>query len=262
MNKNDIIKHLKNNVNILIYDTLPSSNITAKELAKDGYDEFTTVIAKSQNNGRGRLGRSFISNTENGLYMSVIFKPNLSPNQCVDITALASVAVLEAIEETSDTHPTIKWVNDIYINDKKVCGILTESSFDNCKLSYVVVGIGINITPPENGFDDAIKDIATSIYANEAPQGYKELLCAKIIDKLIDYYSTIEEKSYMRVYREKSNIIGENVDVYRGNEIVNGIAIDINENAELIVKKENGEICVFNSGEARVRRSGACLNEK
>lgn len=262
MNKNEIIKHLYNNVDILVYDTLKSSNLTAKELAEGGCDEFTTVIAKSQTNGKGRLGRSFISNSENGLYMSIVLKPTASPDQCANITTMAAVAVLEAIKETSNTVPTIKWINDIYINDKKVCGILTEASFDSHKLNYAIVGIGINITPPKNSFDNSIKDIATSIFENDAPNGYKELLCAKIIDKLIYYYLNIECKIYMKTYRESSNIIGKEVDVYRGNEIINGIALDINENAELIVKTKNGDICVFNSGEARVRKHGATLNEK
>ena len=147
MNKNEIIKYLYNNVDILIYDTLKSSNITAKELAENGCNEYTTVIAKSQTNGKGRLGRSFISNSENGLYMSIVLKPTISPDQCTSITTMAAAAVLEAIKETSNTAPTIKWINDVYINDKKVCGILTEASFDNHRLNYVIVGIGINITP-------------------------------------------------------------------------------------------------------------------
>lgn len=262
MNINEIKKHLNNNVNIIIYDTASSSSTIAKELAIQGEKEFTTVIVKRQTNGRGRLGSSFISNSENGLYMSIILRPNLSPDRCIDITTLAAVSVLEAIEETSNTSPSIKWINDIYINEKKVCGILTEAAFDGTKTSYVIVGIGVNITPPENGFDDTIKDIATSIYEKDAPKGYKELLCAKIIDKLIYHYSKIEEKSYMSKYKEKSNILGKEVDVYRGNDIIKGIAIDINDNAALVVKTENGEICVFNSGEARVRKRGAALNEK
>lgn len=253
---------LKHNIEIKAYDTVSSTNIVAKELAQNGAEEFTVVTAKSQTNGKGRLGRSFISNSENGLYMSMILRPNPSDDSCVHITALSAVAVLEAIKETSNISPSIKWINDIYINEKKVCGILAEASFDNSKLNHVIVGIGVNILPPKNGFDDSIKDIATSIYENESPSSYKELLCAKIIDKLIFYYQNIESKSYMRVYKENSNIIGKSVDVYRGNDIIKGIAIDINEKAELVVKTEKGDICVFNSGEARVRKQGDTLNEK
>jgi BirA family biotin operon repressor/biotin-[acetyl-CoA-carboxylase] ligase len=262
MNIQKIKNHLIHSVDIKVFDTVSSTNTVARELAQNGAEEYTTVIAKSQTNGRGRLGRSFISNSENGLYMSVILRPNLAPDRCTDITTMTAVSVLEAIQETSNTSPTIKWINDIYINEKKVCGILTESSFDGANVSHVVVGIGINITPPENGFDDSIKDIATSIYEKDAPNGYKELLCAKIIDNLIYHYSRIEEKSYMSKYKEKSSILGKEVDVYRGNDIIKGTAIDINDSAELVVRTENGEVCVFNSGEARVRSRGATLNEK
>ena len=222
MNIQKIKNHLIHSVDIKVFDTVSSTNTVARELAQNGAEEYTTVIAKSQTNGRGRLGRSFISNSENGLYMSVILRPNLAPDRCIDITTMTAVSVLEAIEETSNISPTIKWINDIYINEKKVCGILTESSFDGANVSYVVVGIGINITPPENGFDDSIKDIATSIYEKDAPNSYKELLCAKIIDNLIYHYSRIEEKSYMSKYKEKSSILGKEVDVYRGNDIIKG----------------------------------------
>lgn len=260
MKISEIKSHLNNNVKILIYDVLESSNETAKELANGGGTEFTTVIAKSQTRGKGRLGRSFISKSENGLYMSVIFRPEASPDKCTSITALASVAVLEAIKDTTDLIPSIKWVNDIYINDKKVCGILTEASFDNDKLSYVIVGIGVNISKPENGFDAEIENIATSIFEGDAPDGYKELLCARVIDNLIYYYSRMNDNEHMEAYKSHSNIIGKEVDVYRGNEIIKGVAVDIGNNAELIVKDENGDICVFNSGEARVRKSGVSLS--
>lgn len=264
MNINYIEKYLKGNVEIIIHDVASSSNTIAKELASKGAKEGTVVIVKSQTAGRGRLGRSFISNSENGLYMSIILRPKISADKCVDITASASVAVLEAIEITSNRKAQIKWVNDIYIDDKKVCGILTESAYNYEKneLDYVICGIGVNILPPQNGFDKEIKDIAGAIFEKKAPSEYKSILCARIIDIFLKYYSKLEEKTYLNVYREKSNIIGKEVDVYRGNEIFKGVAIDINDNAELVVKKENGEISVFNSGEARVRKTGDMLSEK
>lgn len=257
-----IKKYLDNEVKILIYEEIPSSNVKAKELALNGEKEFTVVIAKRQTQGKGRLGRKFISDSENGLYMSIIFKPDLSPANCVDITVLTAVAVLEAIKETSQAFPKIKWINDIYINDRKVCGILAESTCENNKLTNVIVGVGINITPPKNGFDKEIQDIATSIFEKTTPENYKEMLCAKIIDNIIYHYNNMNKKAYMATYKEYSNIIGKEVDVYVGNEIIQGIAIDINEKAELVVKTKNNDICVFNSGEARVRKSGVQISEK
>lgn len=264
MNAESVKKYLKNDAEIIVYDVAASSNALAKDLAKNGAKERTVVIVKSQTNGKGRLGRSFISNSETGLYMSIILKPSISADKCVDITALASVAVLEAIESTSKKQAQIKWINDIYIYDKKICGILTESAYDFQKnqLEYIICGIGVNIVPPKNGFDDEIKNIAGSIFEKEAPNEYKSVLCASIIDCFLKYYSTLDKKTYIKKYKEKSNIIGKNVDVYIGNKMIKGIAIDITDNAELVVKNENGDICIFNSGEARVRKSGDSLNDK
>lgn len=259
MKREEILKNLKNTIDIIIYDEISSSNTIAKGLAQEGAKEYTTVIAKRQTSGRGRLGRSFISNDENGLYMTMILRPKISADKCAIITALASVAVLEAIEDTSKKDAKIKWVNDIYINDKKVCGILTEAKFNSnsTTLDYVACGIGINITPPPNGFDDEIKDIAGAIF-EKAPACYKEILCAKIIDNLIYHYNRIEEKSYMSKYKRKSNIIGRDVDVYVGDRIISGFALDITDEAELVVVDATRKTYTFNSGEARVRKKESC----
>ena len=106
----------------------------------------------------------------------MILYPKLSPNKCVDITAMAAVAVLESIKSTSGVDAQIKWVNDVYIHNKKICGILTESSINSNGFDYVICGIGVNITPPIGGFDDSIKDIAGAIFQRESPKNYKALL--------------------------------------------------------------------------------------
>ena len=250
------IKNLsKSDIDILMLDTASSSNDVAKELALRGAPEGTVVVVKKQSAGRGRLGRSFISNEENGLYMSLILRPRIPAQQSVGITAIGAVCALEAIESTSGVECSIKWVNDIYINDKKVCGILSEASinFEAQSTDYVIVGIGINITPPNNGFNDEIKDIATSIYPENAPNGFKSRLCAEIIDRFFKYYKTIEDKDYIKPYRERSNLIGKAVSVYRGNDIIDGVVLDIDDEANLILEADSG-VLKFNSGEARARR--------
>lgn len=254
-NESTINKYLKTKRKIRIYEEIPSTNTEAKTLAQNGALEGDIVIAKSQSAGKGRMGRTFISNSENGLYMSIILKPNISLNKSVYITVLGAVAVLEAIEETSDKTCQIKWVNDIYINEKKVSGILTEASidFETSSLQYAILGIGINITPPENGFHKDIEGIATSIYSNDTcPKNYKSILCAKIIDKFFEGYVDIEEKKFIEKYRQKSMLIGKEVEVQVGNSIAIGTAVDIDENACLVVKTKEG-IKAFNSGEARAR---------
>jgi BirA family biotin operon repressor/biotin-[acetyl-CoA-carboxylase] ligase len=166
---------------------------------------------------------------------------------------MCAVAVSEAIEDLCSVECGIKWVNDIYIGNKKVCGILTEAAQLTDKLDYAVVGIGVNVTEPKGGFNDEIKDIATSLYEKNAPVNIKNRLIAKILEKFFHYYSNIKDKAFISKYREKSNLIGKSVDIYRGNEIITGICVDIDENANLVIEK-NGEYLTFNSGDARVKR--------
>ncbi|MBQ8840281.1 MAG: biotin--[Clostridia bacterium] len=250
-----ILKHLNGKHNIFIYDELPSTNTKAKELAQNGGKEGDIVIAKRQSAGKGRMGRSFISDSENGLYMSIILKPQLPASECVGITALGAVSVLEAIEETSGIECQIKWVNDIYINERKACGILTEASldFETSSLQYAILGIGINITPPKNGFHKDIEKIATSIFEQgKCPQDYKSILCAKIIDRFFKGYKEIEKKSYIEKYRKKSMLMGKCVEVRVGESITVGKVVDIDKNANLVLETSQG-IKSFNSGEARAR---------
>ena len=247
--------HLKASRKVLIYDEADSSNRIAKELAVEGEAEGTIVIVKSQTNGKGRMGRSFISSSEKGLYMTIVLRPRVFAKDALLITVLGAVAVSKAIEKTSGVKTQIKWVNDIYIDKKKVSGILCEAglSFETGMLDYAVVGIGINILPPNDGFAPEISGIATSIYENDAPCGYKSLLCAEIIDTFFEYYNEINKKEYMEIYRQKSNIVGKEIEMDVGGNITKGIAVGIDENANLIVKTENGEK-TFNSGDARIKR--------
>ena len=250
----------KNQIEIITFDKATSSNTLAKELAKSGAKEGTVVLVKSQSEGRGRLGRSFVSNSENGLYFTIILRPRIAPADAIHITTIGATALCEAIKRTSGKDVKIKWVNDIYINDRKCAGILTESQINvECGiLDYAVIGMGINILPPKDGFDEEIANIAISIYENEAPCGYKAMLLETTIDLFFKYYNEIEKKTYLPLYKQSSNIIGKEVDVYIGNEIIKGTALDIDDRAQLVVKTNDG-IKAFGSGEARVRQEGKLL---
>lgn len=253
----NIKRYLKNEHSLYIYKEETSSNTVAKALCQKGENEGSVVIVESQTAGRGRMGRSFLSSSENGLYMSIILRPKIKADKCVALTVACAVAVAKAIEETSGIECGIKWVNDIYIGGKKCCGILTEASldFETGGLEYAIVGIGVNLCPPTEGFHEEIKEIACGVYEKEYPKGYKSKLCASIINNFFDVYSQLEEKKFIKLYKEKSIIIGNMVDVYVGDRIVSGIATDIDEDACLIVTNEKGEKFTFNSGEARVRKS-------
>ena len=131
----------------LYFEELDSTNSYLKEMAAKGAQEGTIIIANRQSAGRGRLGRSFFSPEEKGIYMSILLRPDISLERAVLITSMAAVAVAEAIEQVSGIQTKIKWVNDIFLNKKKVCGILTEAGIDaeTGTLEYAVLGIGVNV---------------------------------------------------------------------------------------------------------------------
>jgi BirA family biotin operon repressor/biotin-[acetyl-CoA-carboxylase] ligase len=194
--------------------------------------------------------------------MSIILRPKLKVMDCQLISVLASVAVYEAIYDVTGIKAQIKWVNDIYIKDKKVCGILNEGTFDNTneRYKYVVCGIGVNIEPPKNGFADEISNIATSLYERgKAPDGVKDILAREIVKGFFKHYDKIEEREFLKTYESASYLIGKEVDVYTEKEVISGVARGFDENGNLIIEDENGVYHGFYSGEARVRKKGTDL---
>ena len=243
-------------------ENAPSSNDVAKDLADKGAPEGSFVMVGAQSRGRGRMGRGFISNEDNGLYMSIILRPKLNVMDCQLISVLASVAAYEAIYDVTGIKTQIKWVNDIYIGDKKACGILNEGVFNdtNKGYKYIICGIGVNIEPPKNGFADEISDIATSLYERgKAPQGIKNDLAREIVKAFFKHYDKIEEREFLETYEKASYLIGKEVDVYTEKEVISGIAKGFDKNGNLIIEDENGVFHGFYSGEARVRKKGTKL---
>ena len=138
---------VSSDMDLQIFAEMDSTNRQLKELAESGAPEGTVVIAEAQSNGRGRLGRSFFSSQGSGIYMSILLRPEIELQNAVRLTSMTAVAVAEAIERVCEIPARIKWVNDIFLNKKKVCGILVEAGIDAVeqKLNYAVVGIGINV---------------------------------------------------------------------------------------------------------------------
>jgi BirA family biotin operon repressor/biotin-[acetyl-CoA-carboxylase] ligase len=151
----------------------------------------------------------------------------------------------------------IKWVNDIYCNDKKVCGILTEASFniENGMLDYAVLGIGLNVINPDEDFPDDIKNIATSIYCKETYTGGKRSkLAAEILNNFMFYYENINERTFLKEYRKRSLLIGKEISVISPSNSRNAVALDIDDECRLIVKWEDGSIEAISSGEVSIRK--------
>lgn len=234
-----------------------STNRYLKELAVEGAEEGTVVIADKQSAGRGRLGRSFFSPEEKGIYMSVLLRPEISLERSVLITSMAAVAVARAIEKVCSLPSKIKWVNDIFLNKKKVCGILTEAGIDAERqtLSYAVLGIGVNVGSME--FPEELREIATSV-SNECGFAVKkEALIDEILKELELWYPTLWDGSFLEESKARSILLGKEIRVMDAMHPEGGYsakAVDLNELGNLIIERD-GSRQVLNSGEVSIRFS-------
>ncbi len=253
LSKEIVLSYLVNkNLDVHVYETVESTNTLLKSRAQNKGMEGTIIIAAEQTAGKGRLGRKFESPMGTGVYVSILLRPKFSVSESLFITTAAAVAVSQAIESLSDKEAKIKWVNDIYIEDKKVCGILTEAAidFESGNLDYAVVGIGVNVQEPESGFPLEIKDIAGSVFDEKAPDEIRAKLAAKIIDNFFILYKNLENKNFMDEYRKRSWLDGKKVNLSVGNNSFSGIVKEINQNAEIVLMLEDGKEMAFSSGEA------------
>lgn len=256
LSKQSISKYLKNrNMNIEVLKTVDSTNDYLK-IKADKSEEGTTVISQEQTKGKGRLGKSFYSPSNSGIYMSILLKPRIHASKSLYITTAAAVAVSKSIDEITGENSKIKWVNDIFLKERKVCGILTEGSFDleGGGLSYAILGIGLNLTNPENDFPEDISQTAGTIFENNPPKDYKNKIIANIINNFFEYYYNLEDKEYLDEYKNRSMIIGENISIIHGNKLENALALDIDDEFRLKVEKENGKIEYISSGDVSIRK--------
>jgi BirA family biotin operon repressor/biotin-[acetyl-CoA-carboxylase] ligase len=172
------------------------------------------------------------------------------------LTAAAAVAVAAAIEAVTGVDGRIKWVNDIYCRERKVCGILTEGAFDmeSGGLEYAVVGIGINITLPEGGFPGELASIAGAVYEDAAPEPEaRSRLIAEVLSRFWTYYTTLSERLFIRDYQARSFVVGKDVDVISGDSVKKARALEIDDDCRLIVRYDHGTVEALSSGEVSIR---------
>ncbi len=270
-----------------VFDTVGSTNTVclqrASAMPRSGP---YAAIAGCQTQGRGRRGRSFFSPDGTGLYMSILLRPSaLSADQAMRFTTIAAVATAEAIEAVSGRSASIKWVNDIYVGGRKVCGILTEASFnpEDGTLDYAVVGIGINVYEPVGGFPDEIRERAGAIASSGAgphadasddqmcspetimERGGRNRLAAEILNRFFSYCSGLrgsgigalnapDVPAYVNEYRRRCFVTGMDVDVLRaGADPVKAHVLDIDDRCHLLVRYEDGSEETLSSGEISIR---------
>jgi BirA family biotin operon repressor/biotin-[acetyl-CoA-carboxylase] ligase len=230
---------------IFVHESLESTNTTAKELAIAGAEHGTVVIAESQSGGKGRYGRSFLCPAGHGIYMSIILRPHDFGGNSVMITSYAAVAVCEAVEKLTGKNPRIKWVNDVFIGDKKICGILTEAvtDFESGGVQWVVVGIGINFL-----HSDALPEVAGALF-DKSPPITRNRLSAEVIDRILVFDGTCN----ISEYRERLMWVGEKVTATGHGQVT---VIDVDDEARLLVQKEDSsEIITLSSGEISIRNA-------
>ncbi len=247
-------QYLNNKLNIEIFDTIDSTNNYAKQLGASDEKENTLIIAESQTGGRGRMGRSFFSPNGSGVYFSLLLHTELPPQQALMLTVMAAVSVTEVVKKYTSRDVKIKWVNDIYIEGKKTCGILTEGSIaPNNMLKFAVVGIGLNLTQPKNGFPKDIEAIATSVFEKtEISNELKSKIIAEITNKFLDMYNG-NDLTYIDKYKEYSYLSGKNINIIDGEKIRPARALGITDNCHLLIENEQGEIEEISSGDVSVR---------
>ncbi|MGI6268024.1 MAG: biotin--[acetyl-CoA-carboxylase] ligase [Acutalibacteraceae bacterium] len=252
-----IREHLLNYQDIFDFDVrkvVTSTNDIAKKLAHKGAKEGTVVISQEQTAGKGRRGKKFYSPADSGVYMSLILRPKYSANQSLFITVASAVAVARTVEKNSGKEAKIKWVNDVFCDDKKVSGILTESSFDakNENIDFIVLGIGINIQEPKEGFPRELENIAISMFEENIFFDIKSKIIAQVLEEFWSFYLNLEEKIFLQEYKDRSILIGRQIKIINQDKTQIATVLEIDDECRLKVKMQNDEIKVLSSGEVSI----------
>ena len=255
---NEIIEKEGKNRRIQYFERVDSTNTFAKKILMEGESYPDIIIANEQEQGRGRLGREFYSPKGTGIYCSFILDPFIKIENSILVTVAASVAVSRAIEKVTKKDTQIKWINDIYIDDKKVCGILTEAvtDFETGIIGKIILGIGINFNTPSESFPDEITDRASSVFMDDTFGVTRNQLIAQLIIEIDECMNDIENDEIIKYYRNKSLVLGKMLEItYFGQEKpIQGKAVDIDRNGFLIIETKNG-LLTLNSGEVSIRQN-------
>ena len=257
LSKNELVSIRKTKwvgTEICYFDVTDSTNTQAKSLGEGDAPNGTLVVAGKQESGRGRRGRSFESPAGTGIFMTLLLRPEIEPQNASMLTLVSALAVAKGIEHMVDLPVQIKWPNDIVINGKKVCGILTEMSAQMDYVNYIVIGIGINVSNEE--FPEEIKDVATSIYLESGKHVNRAMLIEKIWEEFEDYYELYEKtqdlSSLVKEYDSYLVNRGQKVRVLDPKEPYEGKAMGITDRGELIVDTWEARRLV-SAGEVSVR---------
>jgi len=252
--KDEIKKGLPSFYNELeVFDTIDSTNDYIKKVSSIKKEGFI-CISDAQSKGKGRNGRTFFSPKQKGIYMSILLKPNLEISESLKLTACASVAVFDAIKKNYGIEVAIKWINDIYYHDFKIGGILcvTELETNKTTTEYMIVGIGLNIHKTD--FTEELKNIAAPIENFTTKVKSRNDIIKDILIFFHKYYQELNTLSFLPKYKKYSSVLKNYITVYESNTSYQAFVEDINNDASLIIKTEDGEVKTLNSGEISIRK--------
>ncbi len=240
--------------NVHYFDSTVSTNRVAREIATGGAPEGTLVVAEEQTGGRGRMGRGWFAPRYLGIFCSLILRPELPPTEAPPVTMLAAVALARAIQEVCDVKVGIKWPNDVLIDGKKLCGILTEMSAEMERLNYLVVGMGVNVNIVE--FSEELKGIATSLKIETGTFVSRRILLQKLLYEFEQLYRFWLDKGFKPVLTEwKEYCVTLNcpVRVISARESLEGWAEDVDDTGALMLRLPDGSLKQLVAGEVSLR---------
>lgn len=243
------------------YEETDSTNLIAKKLAREGKPEGTVVVAEHQRAGKGRLGRQWISPKGSGIWLSFILRPPMLPTFAPQISFVIAVGMIRALKNTTGLDVKTKWPNDILIDRRKAVGILTELSAEMERINYIVVGVGVNVNQKAEDFPPEFKDKSTSLkLANTGGQKFSRVkILQGILEEMEKIYNDYLDKGFASILEEWKNnsiTIGEEVEVIMGEERLSGLAIDVDKDGSLLVKKDNGDVERIIAGDVSLRKKG------
>ncbi|PID82463.1 MAG: biotin--[acetyl-CoA-carboxylase] ligase [Clostridiales bacterium] len=236
------------------FDEIDSTNTYMKKIALEGIRGRKIVASSYQTSGRGRRGKSFLSPKGTGLYFSILLGDKLEYIDSKMITVLFALCVSETLDELSGKKTGIKWVNDIYLNEKKVCGILSEASFDieSGGLEWIVVGIGINVYLPKKGFDPSIENLAGYIFEHPEHDVFNKII-SSVVSRYHDYRENLSTAEIVDRYISKSILKDKKVKILQNKEEYDATVEGIDRNCNLIVVRDNGKKEILSSGEVSIK---------
>ena len=259
INQELIQQHHPIDWNIQTMESTTSTNDLAKIYANHNSTTPAIFISEEQTAGRGRLGRTFVSPSKTGLYISLCLFPTIALEDLSLITCATAVACIETLEQLTGKSLNIKWVNDLFYQDKKVGGILTEviSDFESQQVQSLIVGMGINLIDSPQSFPEELHSIVGSIFSSKKEYDNSSFnrnhFIAQFLEKWTFYYQNLSKREFISTYKEHSNVIGKFVNVFEGSQTYSAYAKDIDENGHLVVEKEDSSLHTLSYGEVSIR---------